>query len=486
MSVINTNISSLNAQRNLAASGGSLATSLQRLSTGLRINSAKDDAAGMAISERMTTQIRGNDQAARNANDGISLAQTAEGDLGQISTNLQRIRELAVQSSNASNSASDRKALNEEATALISEIDRVANNSSFNGNKLLDGSFTAQTFQVGANNSANDRIDISSIASAKASSLGVGSGSSYATTLTSAATTGAFTAGSVTINGFAVSASSDDGVSSVNKDGSAIAKAAAINAISAQTGVTAQAQASTVVGGIAGAPVTGVAGGATNFIRVNGVDIGAIDGDASAVVVGSNVAAAINKVSNQTGVTATVASDGKVSMTAADGRNIDLAVGGNAVDTGLATGTTAGTVKLTSTSKAGITLGGTAATVGGPLGLASGANAATETVGAGVSSLDLSTATGAQNALSTIDKALATVNGTRASLGAYQNRFASVVSSLQTTSENLSASRSRIQDADFAKETAALTRGQILQQAGTAMLAQANQLPNGVLSLLKG
>ncbi|HEY1043004.1 MAG TPA: flagellin, partial [Telluria sp.] len=157
MSVINTNISSLNAQRNLSGSQSTLATSLQRLSTGLRINSAKDDAAGMAISERMTSQIRGNDQAARNANDGISLAQTAEGDLAQIGTNLQRIRELAVQASNASNSASDRAALNQEASALISEIDRVANNSSFNGNKLLDGSFTSQSFQVGANNTSNDR-----------------------------------------------------------------------------------------------------------------------------------------------------------------------------------------------------------------------------------------------------------------------------------------------------------------------------------------
>ncbi|MFD2366373.1 flagellin [Pseudoduganella sp. GCM10020061] len=490
MSVINTNVSSLNAQRNLSGSQSALATSLQRLSTGLRINSAKDDAAGMAIAERMTSQIRGNDQAARNANDGISLAQTAEGDLAQIGTNLQRIRELAVQASNASNSASDRKALNEEATALISEIDRVANNSSFNGNKLLDGSFTAQTFQVGANNTAQDRISIASIASAKSNSLGVGSGSSYSTTMTTAGTmtSAAFTAGGVTINGYSVGASSSDGVSSVNADGSAIAKAAAINAISAQTGVTAQVQANKVEGAVAGTPATGWAGGATDFVKINGVDIGAVDGDASAVVLGSNLAAAINKVSNQTGVTASVATDGKVTMNAADGRNIDVELGGAATTatTGLTDATTVGSFKLVSTSKSGITLGGTEAAAAGALGIASGYTAATETVGAGVSSLDLTTASGAQSALSTIDKALATVNSSRASLGAYQNRFASVVSSLQTTSENLSASRSRIQDADFAKETATLTRGQILQQAGTAMLAQANSLPNGVLSLLRG
>ena len=269
---INTNTASLNSQRNLNTSQSSLTTSLQRLSSGLRINSAKDDAAGLAISERMTSQIRGNDQAARNANDGISLAQTAEGDLAQIGNNLQRIRELAVQSSNASNSASDRAALNNEATALIAEIDRVASTSSFNGNKLLDGSFTSQAFQVGANNTSNDRISIASIASAKSSSLGVGSGSSYSATVTSAATmtTGAFAAGSVTINGYSVGATSIDGVSSTAADGSAIAKAAAINAVSAQTGVTATVNATTVAGAVA-TPGTAIAGGATNFVKINAV-----------------------------------------------------------------------------------------------------------------------------------------------------------------------------------------------------------------------
>ena len=172
---VNTNISSLNAQRNLTTSQASLTTSLQRLSSGLRINSAKDDAAGFAISERFTSQIRGNEQAARNANDGISLAQTAEGDLDQIGSNLQRIRELAVQASNASNSASDRKSINNEASQLIAEIDRVASTSSFNGIKLLDGSFSAQSFQVGANNTANDRITFAAISSARSSALGVGS-----------------------------------------------------------------------------------------------------------------------------------------------------------------------------------------------------------------------------------------------------------------------------------------------------------------------
>jgi flagellin len=499
MSVINTNISSLNAQRNLAGSSGTLATSLQRLSTGLRINSAKDDAAGMAISERMTSQIRGSDQAARNANDGISLAQTAEGDLGQISTNLQRVRELAVQSANASNSASDRAALNQEATALIAEIDRVASNSSFNGNKLLDGSFTSQSFQVGANNTSNDRIDIASIASARASSLGVGSGSSYATKLPqgTAASSVALTAGQLSVNGYNVGASAKDGVSFANSDASGIAKAAAINAISGQTGVTATVSATDVAG------TTVTAGGfataiAANDIKINGVDIGAIQAATTIGERGSQVAAAINAKSSQTGVTATFnATTGAVAMSAADGRNItvdkSVNAGANDTTTGLTTGVaaaTAGTLQatskltLSSTGQIGITLGGAAGL--SATGLTSGYTAATATAGAGVSSLDLSTSSGAQSALSTIDSALATINGSRAALGAYQNRFSSVISSLQTTSENLSASRSRIQDADFAKETAAMTRGQILQQAGTAMLAQANSLPNGVLKLLQG
>ena len=487
---INTNLSSLNSQRNLNASQNSLTTSLQRLSSGLRINSAKDDAAGLAISERMSSQIRGNDQAARNANDGISLAQTAEGDLGQISSNLQRIRELAVQSANGSNSASDRASLNNEATSLIAEIDRVASSSSFNGLKLLDGSFTAQSFQVGANNTSNDRIAINAIASAKASSLGVGSGSSYATNLAqgAAVSTAALSAGDLAINGYQVGATAADGVSFANSTGSGIAKAAAINAITAQTGVTASVSASTATGIAASTPTAGVS---ANDVVINGVDIGAIAASTNAVDRGTQTAAAINAKSAQTGVTASSSTAGVVSLAAADGRNITVvttAAGGTG--TGLNAGTSsAGTtttskLTLSSTGSAGITLGGSAGLTA--TGQTVGYTAATATAGAGVSSLDLTTAAGAQAALTTLDSALANVNNSRASLGAYQNRFSSVVTSLQTTSENLSASRSRIQDTDFAKETASLTRGQILQQAGTALLAQANSLPYGVLALLRG
>lgn len=508
MSVINTNVASLNAQRNLSTSSSGLTTSLQRLSSGMRINSAKDDAAGLAISERMTAQIRGSSQAARNANDGISLAQTAEGDLGSISNNLQRMRELAVQSSNASNSDSDRAALQTEVTALKSEIDRVAQNSSFNGVKLLDGSFNAQTFQVGANNTSNDKITVSKIANAQASQLG-SAGQSSSATRTSTATTTALVAGDLTLNGQQVGAS-NVGAAPGQSAASAYSIANAINSVSAASGVTATAQATAVNGGTISTPgaIT-----AANSFSINGVDVGAIANGTTAAGQGANIAAAINKISSQTGVSATAdASTGQLKMTAADGRDIQLNMNGVAADatvagtnktalaaaTGLTFGTQAitagnvaavsqdthGTVTLSSTSASGIVVGGAAATSAG---LTTGVTTATTVSSvSSVSSIDISTAAGAQKALDSIDGALKQINSSRSDLGALQNRFSSVVSGLQTTTENLTASRSRITDTDFAAETANLSRSQILQQAGTAMLAQANQLPNSVMSLLRG
>ena len=378
MQVINTNVMSLNAQRNLSTSGSQLATSLQRLSSGLRINSAKDDAAGLAISERFTTQIRGMDQAARNANDGISLSQTAEGAMGEISNNLQRIRELAVQSRNATNSATDRAALNSEAQQLKSEVDRVASQTSFNGVKLIDGSFANQAFQVGANQ--GETISVSSIVNANSSALG-----SYSrATVTGAAATAftAVTAGDLTING-------------------------------------------TSVGGLAAA--------------------------ASATERASQVRDAVNSKSDTTGVYAVNDTATTVTLvsTTADIVVAHAGASSSAAITGLTAATTA---RATST---------------------------------GFSSLDISTTSGADTAMQSMDAALSAISTARASMGAIQNRFSSVVANLSTTSENLSAARSRIQDADFAKETAQLTRTQILQQAGTAMLAQANQAPQSVLSLLR-
>ena len=295
-SFINTNLSSLNAQRNLSASQSGLATSLQRLSSGMRINSAKDDAAGLAISDRLTSQIRGNNVAMRNANDGISLAQTAESSLGKMGDNLQRMRELAVQSRNATNTDVDRTALDNEFGELAKEVQRVAGGTDFNGKKILAGDAGTLSFQVGAGTSTNDSITVQ-----------------------------------------------------------------------------------------------------TNDMSKN-ADITAVAG------------------TNNAG---------------------------------------AGRDKITSTPPSG--------------------SPPVDT-----------TSTDIDKVINHIDKALATVNSERATYGATQNRFESVVSNLQSSVEAQSASRSRIMDTDFAAETASLTRGQILQQAGTAMLAQANSLPNGVLSLLRG
>ena len=380
MQVINTNIMSLNAQRNLSTSQDMLATSMQRLSTGLRINSAKDDAAGLAISERFTAQIRGLDQAARNANDGISLAQTAEGALEEVTNNLQRIRELAVQSSNASNNNSDRSALQTEVSQLLSEINRVADTTTFNGVNVLDGSFSGAAFQVGAN--AGETITVSSIVDSNTAALG-----------------------------------------SVS-----------------------QASASVAASGLTGFATAIAAGGVT----VNGVDIGAIAGASSAAERAGQLVDAINEVSAQTNV----------------GASYDSATG-----------------QLTLTGSQNIVIAGTAndATEAGW----ANATVATTTTSTGIDTLDISSYAGAQLGIQLVDSSLNTINTARASLGAIQSRFESVVASVQVQSENLSASRSRIQDADFAKETAALTRGQILQQAGTAMLSQANSAPQSVLSLLQ-
>ncbi len=488
--VINTNVASLNAQRNLYASQNTLDQALQRLSSGLRINSAKDDAAGLSIAERMTAQIRGSDQAARNANDGISLAQTAEGALTQVTANLQRIRELAVQAANGSNSAADRTALNSEAAQLIAEIDRVATSTQFNGVNLLDGSFTSQAFQVGSN--ANQTISITSIASARSNALGVGAVSSYSTSVDGSAVDGSgiAAAGDMTVNGYAVGATSTDGVSNVSASGSAIAVAAAINAVSGNSGVTATVAATSLDLQIAPKATAAVVSGYT----INGIALGSITVDsatagASSAITASNFAAAVNAVSSSTGVTASMTTAGVVTLTAADGRNISiqnsagLATASEVGALGVATGVTLSSVTLSSTSSAGITVGGTA---DAGTGVTADYTAAATSTSSGVSALDLTTISGATTALGIIDSALNNINTSRASLGAYQNRFGSAVSSLQTTSENLSAARSRIRDADFAAETAALTRGQILQQAGMAMLAQANALPNQVMTLLRG
>jgi len=345
--------------------------------------------------------------------------------------------------------------------------------------KLLDGSYQNQALQVGSGNEANDRITIS-IGNARASALGVGGGSSFSTKLDATAVKAAvLNSGDLTINGFNVGGTTNDGVSFANNTGSAIAKANAINAVSGQTGVTA------VIGAAEVKDIQAVASATKTFeLVVNGVTITGA-GDASATVTASKVAAAFNAVSSQTGVTATLGTGGKYTLSAADGRNITITKGGADDGTnpsGLTAGTSFGTLTLQSSSPSGITLGGAGADA---IGKVAGATPATAADSAGVSSVNLATASGSQAALNILDKAINTITDSRASMGAYQNRLGASISNLETSSMNLQASRSRILDTDYAKETTNLAKSQIIQQAATAMLAQANQSAQSVLSLLK-
>ena len=484
--LINSNIASLNAQRNLNTSQSSLNTSLTRLSSGLRINSAKDDAAGLAISERMTSQIRGLNQAVRNANDGISLAQTAEGALGEIGTNLQRIRELAVQSANATNSASDRASLQAEAAQLTAEITRVASQTQFNGTNLLDGAFLNQSFQVGAN--ANQTINIASIADSRATALGSHILNTTGTAMGTATAAAADVSGG---NGVAVEAAlsltTNKGAATgigyaAGDDAKTIA--AAINTAASNIGITATATNSATLGNL------GSAG--TVSMTLNGSSVSAVVTDKSDL---SSFAAAINGLQSTTGVTASFATPGDksvITLSTTDGRDITVVDFNNTGATKTAD-IVAGTTTRTLTGGAATD----STTITGTIELASSAGQITAGNGnadvfgtsvsafSSVATLDLLSATNSQAALKTLDAALAQINSSRGDLGAIQNRFSSTIANLQSTSENLSASRSRIQDADFATETANMTRGQILQQAGVAILAQANSLPNNVLSLLR-
>jgi flagellin len=486
--VINTNISSLNSQRNLSTSQSALSTSLQRLSSGLRINSAKDDAAGLAISDRMTSQIRGMTQATRNANDGVSLAQTAEGALSSSGDILQRIRQLAVQSSNATNSSSDRQALQTEVGQLSSELNRIAQTTSFNGQALLDGTMGTANFQVGAD--ANQLISASG-ANFLTNTYGnnrVANDSAVvlATSNADAATKAIKISGSLGTATYNTTAATE----------TAKGIAAGVNKLTSSTGVTATAstEANLALGSNEAYSID-VKGDNANAVTVS-FSVGAGQ-TASDYAAGIN---AFNAQSAKTGITAEYdAKNGGIKLNHATGADINLKNSGTAANTTFAVGSYNHT---TNAVVAGVTPTAAAATavVNGHVTYDSDSSFAvtdasafaTGTGATGVSKLssvadiDVTTFDGAQSALKVADAALARVNGQRAQYGALQSRFSSAISNLQSTTENLSSSRSRIVDTDFAAETASLTRGQILQQAGTAMLAQANSLPNGVLSLLRG
>jgi len=528
--VINTNIASLNAQRNLNASQSAANTAMERLSSGLRINSAKDDAAGLAISERFTSQIKGLNQATRNANDGISLSQVAEGALSEAASALQRIRELAVQSANATNSGSDRKALQAEVAQLIEEVDRIASETEFNGLRVLDGSYVTQQFQVGAN--ANQTIGIS-IAGTKANQIG-----SVVDTAGQVARTGADSLGTPTpsgANGASQTGITDStGVSSVatgtnlvingavvadstrfagtitgQEADSAYAKAAAING-SGLDGVSALAETKKSFAGIGGSGNSLVTfedpdnlDTANYTLQINGVTVLETPLDDGGEITLADAQAAVNQFTNKTGVRAEIDVSGNLVMKAEDGRNINVQEAMAITDGG-----GAGVSEVASIFQDGFTQAvGADSTVSnsflyrGELTLQSLDNVAlsggADIIGfnqtllntddsQNLATVDISTVEGANKALLAMDSALQSINSVRAELGAVQNRFETTIANLSTTAENLSAARSRIQDADFAAESAELARTQVLQQAGLSVLAQANARPQQVLQLLQG
>ncbi|WP_409282455.1 flagellin [Pseudomonas putida] len=556
---VNTNITSLGVQKNLNRASDALGTSMSRLSSGLKINSAKDDAAGLQIANRLTSQIKGLSVAVKNANDGISIAQTAEGAMQESTSILQRMRELALQSANGSNSDDDRTSLQQEFTALTGELTRIANTTTFGGRNILDGSFQNVGFQIGA--SANETIsfgmtDIS--ATGLKGSFSEAKVDGAATDL-SAVVTGAVATGASTFRAAPVAYTAPTGADTIDlvlngqpaitldaTTGADEATAiATINAQTAQTGVTASLNASNEIvlssastftatatgtagtGGFA-ATATVTSGFDTDIsFNINGTAIGATAGQDM-----DDVLAAINAETANTGVTATL-SQGRLELSSADGKAINLTNGtgtagqGALAKVGLSAGTTEaklvadtsislnGTevkfkkgdtldsiISSINTASTGVTASknadntlnlfsdknitvadGSQGTGLAALGLTPGSTAAI-TQETTVSNLNITSAADSQKSIQALDAAIAQIDSQRAQLGAVQNRFDSTVANLNSISENSTAARSRVQDADFASETAELTKQQTLQQASTAILSQANQLPSSVLKLL--
>ena len=502
---INTNVASLNAQRNLNSSQSDANTALQRLSSGLRINSAKDDAAGLAISNRLTAQINGINQAIRNAGDGISVAQVAEGALSETGNILQRMRELSVQSANASNSTADRTALQAEVSQLVAEVDRIANNTAFGSSKLLNGSFTGQQFQVGAN--VGETIGVS-ISSAKASGLGRVNSLSFAN----------FTSALAQTPGVGVDSAVAAQNLTFNVGGTETVVAVAENATAKEIADDVSSQ----VGGIQASATTRALvsdGGFQNIVAadtieviVNGTSLGQVAAGAAFTNFADNVKTALDGNAALSG-TLTAAKDGNnLLLTDSDGDDITIAFGavgagdtmtfdadvvaqdssGNTVSTATAvltntTTTITGDIDFTTSepSTTDVTLTSSLGNGAGSIQTAASGDTNGVDTGTRISDIDISTVNGANSAIAMVDAALTSIDSQRADLGAIQNRFDSVIANLSNVSENSSAARSRIQDADFAQETANLARAQILQQAGISVLAQANAQPQNVLALLQ-
>ena len=486
--IINTNIPSLNAQRNLDKSGQSLATSLQRLSSGLRINSAKDDAAGLAISNRFTSQIRGLNQAVRNANDGISLSQTAEGALAETGELLQRMRELSIQSANGSQSGTERAALQAEVSQLQQEINRIAETTTFGGRKLLDGTFGTEAFQVGSN--ANETISIS-IANSRATSIGANTIASSGDIDAAVAANAAVQPNNIDAQSLTLAGNLGSSTISIAAGATGDQIASQVEAVSANTGVSLTAR-TTATFAVATAGTLSFNIGSVSGSTSYSASVSVLVTDVSDL---SSLADAINASSAASGVTAT-SNGATLSLVNEEGRNIFVE---NYAHSGFQHATLSGASGAAALLHPEI---GSAdsATVGATLSFTSyQAFSATTTSATGgiftaltnsstlssVASIDIGTQQGAQDALAVVDAALQFIDATRGDLGAVQNRLLSTISNLQNVTENVTAARSRIQDADFAAETANLTRASILQQAGISVLAQANALPQQTLALLQ-
>ncbi len=499
--VVNTNVASLNAQRNLVGTGKLLQRSLQRLSSGLRINSAKDDAAGLAISDRMNAQIRGLNQAVRNANDGISLAQTAEGALQESTNILQRMRELAVQSANDTNTASDRASLQKEVAQLQSELNRIANTTSFNGKVLLDGTFGTAKFHVGAESYQTINVTMGDM---RATAIGTNrltqEYNNDSIAAASGGTTNGVASGTITISGAI-------GESTVDYAANATARdiATAINNASDSTGVTAKAMTYAKIDNVAATGSISLTLYGQN--ESDGITVSANLTSTSDL---TDLAKAINDVAGKTGISARLSDDkSAILLENSEGYDITMTSGAGSVQFDLTGVKEAGSHAtgddfFSSSSEVGNAVqvtAGNSATVGGSI-VFDSAKSYTVTAGASgalfddtnahasslkdVGSIDIGSRDGANLAIDRIDSALASIDDLRADLGAVQNRFESTIANLMNVSENITAAKSRIVDADFAAETANLTKAQILQQAGTAMLAQANTVPQAALTLLQG
>ncbi|MCG3815124.1 flagellin [Photobacterium damselae] len=474
---VNTNVSAMTAQRYLNSASNGVANSMEKLSSGLRINSAKDDAAGLQISNRLTSQTNGLNVAMRNANDGISMAQTAEGAMQESTNMLHRMRDLALQSANGSNSDEDRAAIQKEVTALQTEMTRIADTTTFGGQNLLDGSFGTKEFQIGAN--ANETIGVS-LGDISANAIGNFTAEGKGTKLGSGTPTSA--AGSAAGGKFAVVTTTGDlnlsgpnGTGKVSVSATDTVSSIADNINSANTGIKAETTVST--------KLTGLTDGETGTLEIgeDKFDLAKYKGD------NKKLAEDIGKA----GYTATVSKDGnEISIEA---KNVDGIMISNAKKpasgTGVAldgVGAAADTnnivknaeLKLSANSNFSVTNADSAK------------NVLAEVIGSGtgtknsVADIDLTTQSGSQDALAVIDAAIEGIDSQRADLGAVQNRFNHTLNNLSNINENVNASNSRIKDVDFAKETTNMTKNQILQQASTSILAQAKQIPQSALSLL--